>query len=47
MSDPLVVNIGGCDIVPEDLGRDGLLLLQHKDCYKPLCERGSPARCSN
>ena len=34
MSDPLVVNIGGCDIVPEDLGRDGLLLLQHKDCYK-------------
>ena len=34
MSDPLVVNIGGCDIVPEDLGRDGLMLLQHKDCYK-------------
>lgn len=34
MSDPLVVNIGGCDIVPEDLGRDGLMLLQHRDCYK-------------
>ena len=34
MSDPLIVNIDGCDIVPEDLGRDGLLLLQHKDCYK-------------
>ena len=34
MADPLVVNIGGCDIVPEDLGRDSLLLLQHKDCYK-------------
>ena len=34
MSDSLKVNIEGCDIVPEDLGRGGLLLLQHKDCYK-------------
>ena len=34
MSDPIMVNIGGENIVPEDLGRDGLLLLQHKDCYK-------------
>lgn len=34
MSDPVVVNIEGENIVPEDLGRDGLMLLQHKDCYK-------------
>ena len=34
MSDQLVVNIEGENIVPEDLGRDGLKLLQHKDCYK-------------
>ena len=34
MSDPIVVNIEGESIVPEDLGRDGLLFLQHKDCYK-------------
>lgn len=34
MSDPLVVNIEGESIVPEDLGRGGLMFLQHKDCYK-------------
>ena len=34
MSDPIMVNIGGENIVPEDLGRGGLMLLQHKDCYK-------------
>lgn len=34
MSDPVVVNIEGENIVPEDLGRDGLMLLQHKNCYK-------------
>ena len=34
MSDQLVVNIEGENIVPEDLGRGGLKLLQHKDCYK-------------
>ncbi|MBR5944390.1 MAG: methyltransferase, partial [Lachnospiraceae bacterium] len=34
MSDPIVVNIEGENIVPEDLGRGGLLFLQHKDCYK-------------
>ena len=34
MSDQFVVNIEGENIVPEDLGRDGLKLLQHKDCYK-------------
>ena len=34
MSDPIVVNIEGENIVPEELGRDGLMLLQHKDCYK-------------
>ncbi len=30
----MVVNIEGENIVPEELGRDGLMLLQHKDCYK-------------
>ena len=34
MSDQFVENIEGENIVPEDLGRDGLKLLQHKDCYK-------------
>ena len=34
MSDPVGVNIEGDLIIPEDLGRDGLKLLQHKDCYK-------------
>ena len=34
MSDQFVVIIEGENIVPEDLGRDGLKLLQHKDCYK-------------
>ena len=34
MSDQFVVNIEGENIVSEDLGRDGLKLLQHKDCYK-------------
>ena len=34
MSDPIMVNIGGENIVPEDLGRGGLMLLQHTDCYK-------------
>ena len=34
MSDSLVVNIEGETIVPEELGRGGLLLLQHRDCYK-------------
>ena len=34
MSDSLVVNIEGENIVPESLGRGGLMLLQHKDCYK-------------
>ena len=34
MSDQVVVSIEGENIVPEDLGRDGLKLLQHKDCYK-------------
>ncbi len=34
MSDPMMVNIEGENIVPEDLGRDGLMLLQHKNCYK-------------
>lgn len=29
-----MVNIEGENIVPEDLGRGGLKLLQHKDCYK-------------
>ncbi len=29
-----MVSIEGDKIVPEELGRDGLLLLQHKDCYK-------------
>ena len=34
MSDSLVINVEGENIVPEDLGRGGLMLLQHKDCYK-------------
>ena len=34
MSGSITVNIEGETIVPEELGRDGLLLLQHKDCYK-------------
>ena len=34
MTEKITVNIEGDTIVPEDLGRDGLLLLQHKDCYK-------------
>ena len=34
MSDSLVISIEGCDVEPESLGRDGLMLLQHKDCYK-------------
>ena len=34
MADPNGVIIEGDFIVPEDLGRDGLKLLQHKDCYK-------------
>ena len=34
MSDSMTVTIEGETIVPEDLGRDGLKLLQHKDCYK-------------
>ena len=34
MSERFAVNIEGDNVVPEDLGRDGLLLLQHKDCYK-------------
>ena len=34
LSDSLAVNIDGELIVPESLGRDGLMLLQHKDCYK-------------
>ena len=34
MAEKITVNIEGENIVPEDLGRDGLLLLQHKDCYK-------------
>lgn len=34
MSDSTEVFINGEKIVPEDLGRDGLKLLQHKDCYK-------------
>ena len=28
------VNIDGISVTAEDLGRDGLKLLQHKDCYK-------------
>ena len=28
------MTIDGENVVPEDLGRDGLKLLQHKDCYK-------------
>ena len=34
MAGKITVNIEGENIVPEDLGRGGLLLLQHKDCYK-------------
>ena len=34
LSDSMTVTIEGGKIVPEDLGRDGLKLLQHKDCYK-------------
>ena len=34
MPDPLVVNVEGENIMPESLGRGGLMLLQHKDCYK-------------
>ena len=34
MSESITVNIEGETIVPEELGRDGLMLLQHKDCYK-------------
>ena len=34
MADEITVNIEGDDITPEDLGRGGLKLLQHKDCYK-------------
>ena len=34
MADNFTVNIEGASIVPEELGREGLLLLQHKDCYK-------------
>lgn len=34
MTDPITVNIEGETVAAEDLGRDGLLLLQHKDCYK-------------
>ena len=34
MAEKITVNIEGDSIVPEKLGRDGLLLLQHKDCYK-------------
>ena len=33
MSDT-AVNIDGISVAAEDLGRDGLKLLQHKDCYK-------------
>ena len=34
MADRITVNTEGEDIVPEELGRGGLKLLQHKDCYK-------------
>ncbi|MCR4556406.1 MAG: methyltransferase [Saccharofermentans sp.] len=34
MTERSTVNIEGDTIVPEELGRGGLLLLQHKDCYK-------------
>ena len=34
LSDSCTVTIEGETIVPEDLGRDGLKFLQHKDCYK-------------
>ena len=34
MTDSFAVNIEGDAIIPEDLGRGGLKLLQHKDCYK-------------
>ncbi|MBR3246990.1 MAG: methyltransferase [Clostridiales bacterium] len=34
MDDDLKINIEGDTVVPEELGRGGLKLLQHKDCYK-------------
>ena len=34
LADPSYVLIEGDAVRPEDLGRDGLKLLQHKDCYK-------------
>ena len=34
MTEKITVNIEGESVVPEDLGRGGLMLLQHKDCYK-------------
>lgn len=34
MADPSYVLIEGDAVRPEDLGRDGLKILQHKDCYK-------------
>ena len=34
MTEKITINIEGESVVPEDLGRGGLMLLQHKDCYK-------------
>ena len=38
MADEITVNIEGDDITPEDLGRGGLKLLQHKDCYSLILQ---------
>ena len=34
MADNFSINIEGDSIMPEELGRDGLMMLQHKDCYQ-------------